>query len=75
MRQERLEEAKKIGVPETDIVPVGKSVQEFVRENSLTGKIDTVLDFVGKNQTFQDAQAIGKFLISLSVECVADRLS
>ena len=46
-----------------------------MRENSLTGKIDTVLDFVGKNQTFQDAQAIGKFLISLSVECVAHRLS
>ncbi|GAM33517.1 hypothetical protein TCE0_011r00466 [Talaromyces pinophilus] len=58
VRQERLDEAKKIGVPEEDIVPVGTSVQDFVRENSLGGKIDTVLDFVGKDQTFQDAQAI-----------------
>lgn len=62
VRQERLDEAKKIGVPEADIVPVGASVQEFVRDNSLAGKIDTVLDFVGKDQTFQDAQAIGTFL-------------
>lgn len=65
VRQERLDAAKKIGVPEVDIVPIGKSVQDFVLENSLSGKIDTVLDFVGKNQTFQDAQAIGKFLLSL----------
>lgn len=46
-----------------------------MRENSLTGKIDTVLDFVGKDQTFQDAQAIGKFLLSLSAGYSADRSS
>lgn len=43
-------------------------MQDFVRDNSLTGKIDTVLDFVGKDQTFQDAQAIGTFLLSSNSE-------
>ncbi|CAG7967667.1 unnamed protein product [Penicillium nalgiovense] len=58
IRQERLEEAVKWGVPRRDLVPAGKSVQEFVRENALQGKIDTTLDFVGTHQTFQDAQNI-----------------
>ncbi|OBT81552.1 hypothetical protein VE02_09480 [Pseudogymnoascus sp. 03VT05] len=58
VRQERLDEAIKIGVPKGDVVPAGKSVQEFVKENGLEGKIDTTLDFVGKNQTSQDAQNI-----------------
>ncbi|KAH8695553.1 chaperonin 10-like protein [Talaromyces proteolyticus] len=58
IRQERLDEAERAGVPKPDIVPAGVSVQEFVRDNSLEGKIDTVLDFVGKNQTFEDAQSI-----------------
>jgi propanol-preferring alcohol dehydrogenase len=60
IRQELLDEAKALGIPEKDIVPVGKSPQEFVKENSLEGKIDTVLDFVGTHQTFEDAQHIGK---------------
>lgn len=68
VRQERLDEAKKIGVPESDIVPVGASVQDFVRDNSLTGKIDTVLDFAGKHQTFQDAQAIGTLLLLIAAK-------
>lgn len=68
VRQERLDEARRIGVPELDIVPVGASVQDFVRDHSLTGKIDTVLDFVGKDQTFQDAQAIGTFLLQPSAK-------
>ncbi|KAJ6190505.1 Short-chain dehydrogenase/reductase SDR [Penicillium mononematosum] len=58
IRQERLEEAAKWGVAREDLVPAGKSVQEFVRENRLQGKIDTTLDFVGTHQTFQDAQNI-----------------
>ncbi|OQE30796.1 hypothetical protein PENFLA_c002G05075 [Penicillium flavigenum] len=58
IRQERLEEAARWGVPRVDLVPAGKSVQEFVRENGLQGKIDTTLDFVGTHQTFQDAQNI-----------------
>ncbi|KAJ5490155.1 Short-chain dehydrogenase/reductase SDR [Penicillium expansum] len=58
IRQERLEEAARWGVPRQDLVPSGKSVQEFVRENGLQGKIDTTLDFVGTHQTFHDAQNI-----------------
>jgi propanol-preferring alcohol dehydrogenase len=61
VRQERLEEAERLGVPKRDIVPAGKSVQDFVAENGLQGKIDTVLDFVGEKQTFEDAQHIGRF--------------
>ncbi|CRL28159.1 Alcohol dehydrogenase superfamily, zinc-containing [Penicillium camemberti] len=58
LRQEKLDAALKLGVPAEDIVPVGKSVQDFVKENGLQGKIDTVLEFVGSNQTNQDAQQI-----------------
>ncbi|KAI1848027.1 hypothetical protein JX265_002031 [Neoarthrinium moseri] len=74
IRQERLDEAAKLGIPSSDIVPVGKSPQEFVMENDL--KIDTVLDFVGTHQTFEDAQHIvrrgGKLLCigSLNTENV-----
>lgn len=59
IRQERLEAAEKLGVPKKDIVPAGKSVQEFVKENDLEGKMDIVMDFVGEKQTFEDAQNIG----------------
>lgn len=58
IRQEMLDEAAKLGVPAGDIVPVGKSPVEFVEEKGLF--IDTVLDFVGTHQTFDDAQEIGK---------------
>ncbi|KAH7017099.1 chaperonin 10-like protein [Ilyonectria destructans] len=58
IREECLENAAKLGVPRSDIVPVGKSPQEFIVENDLEGKIDTVLDFVGTHQTFEDAQHI-----------------
>lgn len=61
LRQEKLDAALKLGVPAEDIVPVGKSVQDFVKENGLQGKIDTVLEFVSSNQTNQDAQQIGKY--------------
>lgn len=61
IRQERLEEAARWGVPREDLVPAGKSVREFVRENELQGKIDTTLDFVGTHQTFEDAQNIGTY--------------
>lgn len=60
IRQERLDEAQKLGIPPCDIVPIGASPQEFVTGASLDGKIDTVLDFVGTHQTFEDAQHIGK---------------
>lgn len=58
IRQEMLDEAAKLGVPAGDIVPVGKSPVEFVEEKGLL--IDTVLDFVGTHQTFDDAQEIGE---------------
>lgn len=70
VRQERLDEAIKIGVPKGDVVPAGKSVQEFVKENGLEGKIDTTLDFVGKHQTFQDAQNIRMFSRTLPSESI-----
>ena len=59
VRQERLDEAIGLGIPKEDIVPVGKSPPDFVSEIGLEGKIDTVLDFVGTHQTFDDAQTIG----------------
>lgn len=62
IRQERLDEAAKFGVPAGDLVPAGMSVQDFVREKGLQGKIDTTLDFAGTHQTFQDAQNIGREL-------------
>lgn len=61
IRQERLDAAVELGVPQDDIVPVGKSVQEFVKEKGLTNKIDATLDFVGEKQTFDDAQHIGEY--------------
>lgn len=36
------------------------SVRAFVEARGLAGKIDTVLDFAGTHQTFEDAQHIGK---------------
>lgn len=60
VREHLLQEAAAIGVPIQDLVPVGKHVQDFVIEQGLTGKIDTVLDFVGTHQTFEDAQHIGE---------------
>lgn len=61
LRQEKLDAALELGVPADDIVPVGTSVQDFIQRNGLQGKIDTVLEFVGTHQTFQDAQQIGEF--------------
>ncbi|KAG5757934.1 hypothetical protein H9Q72_013926 [Fusarium xylarioides] len=72
IRQELLDEAKALGIPEKDIVPTGKPPQDFIKENGLEGKIDTVLDFVGTHQTFEDAQHIvrrgGKLLCIGSLE-------
>jgi propanol-preferring alcohol dehydrogenase len=60
LRPEKLDAAFKLGVPREDIVPAGQLVQDFVRDKGLAGKIDTVLEFVGTHQTFQDAQRIGE---------------
>lgn len=66
IRQDLLDEAKHLGIPSSDIVPVETSPQDFILENGLSGKIDTVLDFVGTHQTFEDAQHIGKFILLTS---------
>lgn len=60
LRNNLIEDAEALGVPAEDIVPNGHTVQDFVSERGLSGKIDTVLDFVGTHQTFEDAQQIGK---------------
>jgi propanol-preferring alcohol dehydrogenase len=57
VKQVLLDKAVSLGVPLEDIVPIGTSTQAFVKENNL--HIDTVLDFVGTSQTFEDAQYIG----------------
>ncbi|KAJ0421130.1 chaperonin 10-like protein [Aspergillus carlsbadensis] len=56
LRPEKLAAARALGVPETDIVPAGASIPDFIAEQGV--KIDTVLEFVGAAQTFADAQAI-----------------
>jgi propanol-preferring alcohol dehydrogenase len=60
-RQTCLDRALSLGVPASHIVPLGTAPQDFVLENFKNFDIDAVLDFVGKNQTFQDAQQIGRF--------------
>ncbi|KAK5684588.1 hypothetical protein LTS10_004460 [Elasticomyces elasticus] len=57
-KQACLDRALSLGVPSSNIVPVGTAPQEFVLYNFKDIKIDAVLDFVGKHQTFQDAQNI-----------------
>ncbi|TPX07207.1 uncharacterized protein E0L32_010910 [Thyridium curvatum] len=56
IKEESLNQARKLGIPDKDIVPIGHSPQEFVKERQIL--IDTVLDFVGTHQTFEDAQHI-----------------
>lgn len=59
VKQDNLDDAMKIGVDPVDIVPVGKSIREWVVESGWSGKISIVADFVGTAQTFSDAQHIG----------------
>jgi alcohol dehydrogenase, propanol-preferring len=65
IRENVLKEAVRFGVPEGDVVPSGKSVQKWVEENGLVDKIDIVADFVGVEQTFEDAQFIGMLVTQL----------
>jgi propanol-preferring alcohol dehydrogenase len=68
IRQELLDEAAALGIPRSDLVPVGKSPPEWVNENGFYGKIDTVLDFVGRHQTFEDAQHIGEWALWITIK-------
>ncbi|KAL4877820.1 chaperonin 10-like protein [Aspergillus karnatakaensis] len=56
IRGEKLTAAKELGIPDSDIVPLGTSVAEFIARNEI--RVDTVLEFVGARQTFADAQRI-----------------
>ncbi|KAF2207704.1 hypothetical protein CERZMDRAFT_115050 [Cercospora zeae-maydis SCOH1-5] len=58
VRQERLDAALRLGIPASDIIPIGTSVQDFVKQNGLEEKIDTTIDFVGLKQTFEDGQQV-----------------
>lgn len=60
LREDLLQEVVTLGVPTGDVVPAGRAVASFVEACGLAGKIDTVFDFVGSHQTFEDAQHIGK---------------
>lgn len=60
-RQACLDRALSLGVPPSHIVPLDTTPQQFVLGNFKETRIDAVLDFVGKHQTFQDAQQIGRF--------------
>jgi propanol-preferring alcohol dehydrogenase len=42
VKQEILDEAEKIGVPRSDIVPVGTILREFIKLAGQEGKIDTL---------------------------------
>jgi propanol-preferring alcohol dehydrogenase len=60
VRGEKLEAARELGVPEEDIVPIHIQQQGRIAE-WITGRgvsVDTVLEFVGKKQTFADAQKV-----------------
>lgn len=72
VKQDRLDEAIRLGVPPGDVVPVGQSVQEFIQAKGLFGKIDATLDFVGKHQTFGDAQQVGRSSLFVEVMRVAE---
>lgn len=59
VKQENLDDAVRIGISNSDIVPVGAKIREWVEGNGWSGKISVVADFVGTAQTFSDAQHIG----------------
>ena len=57
-REEVLKEAVKFGIPKEDVVPKDQALEEWVKEKGLV--IDTIVDFVGKEETFAAAQQAGK---------------
>jgi propanol-preferring alcohol dehydrogenase len=61
-RQKPIDEAMKLGVPKDNIVPIGANIPEWVNQQGLENKIDVVVDIVGVEQTFNNAQVIGKSL-------------
>jgi propanol-preferring alcohol dehydrogenase len=53
-------------LPEEDVIPKGKDVAEFVQEKGLV--VDTVVDFVGKEETFQAGQKAGMLQAGIGSE-------
>ena len=68
-REEVLAEAINFGVPQQDVIPVGKDPVEFVREHKLV--VDVVIDFVGVKDTFAASQQLGKSSSVGSISSVA----
>ncbi len=58
IREEVLEEAVKFGISKEDVVPKDQALDEWVQEKGLL--VDTVVDFVGKEETFAAAQKAGE---------------
>nr|POF06910.1 hypothetical protein CFP56_31534 [Quercus suber] len=63
------------GVAQEDTVPVGTSVTQWVKENGLENQIDVVADFAGLEQTFSDAQHIGRCFFLCMRSRVTDQRS
>ena len=63
-RKEVLREAVRFGVDEGDVVPSDREVDEWVGEKGLV--VDTVVDFVGKEETFEAGQKCGMFCRDIS---------
>ena len=59
-RQEPIDEAVKLGVPKDNIGPIGADIPEWVSQQGVDNKIDVVVDIVGVEQTFNNAQVIGQ---------------
>lgn len=57
LRREPLDQAVAFGVAKEDVVPIGTSATQFVTEKKLI--IDTVIDFVGKPESFKSSQEFG----------------
>lgn len=57
-RKDVLEEAVKFGIREADVVPVEEGLVQFAKRHGLV--VDTVIDFVGVQETFDAAQEAGE---------------
>lgn len=57
-RQDVLDASIFLGVPAEDVIPVDVPIVEFVQSRNL--RIDTVIDFVGVDETCRAAQEIGR---------------
>ena len=67
-RPEVLEEAVKFGVAKEDVAPVGEDIALWVKSRGLA--VDTVIDFVGVNDTYTASQHLREYSTHCrSLEC------